>query len=72
MGFRYKNFFNLRFPPAERKPKRYYPPVRRGDNNDLSVLVAALERIYTTTDWPRGTPVLNGSLKSTGTQLELF
>jgi len=66
MGFRFKNFFKLRFPVEERKPKRYYPVVRKGDNNDLGHLAEALEKIYTTTYWPEGTQKLDASLKSTG------
>jgi len=66
MGFRYKNFFNLGLPKEERKPKRFYPVVRKGDNNGLRSIAKALEKIYTTTDWPKKTPMLDASLKSTG------
>jgi len=66
MGFRYKNFFKLRFPIADRKPKKYYDVVRTGDNNGLAELAFYLEKIYTEVDWPSNAPVLSTSLKSSG------
>ena len=52
MGFRYKNFQNSHVPEEERVPQYYYEPANMTDNNGLDRIVAYLEKIYTTTDWP--------------------
>ena len=64
--FRYKNFFNGRFPEDERKPPFYYDVVHKGDNNGLGPLGFYLEKIYTEPEWPPSTPTLPASLKATG------
>ena len=66
MGWRHKNFFNNRFPVEERTPKKSDPVVNTADNNGLGLLVETLEKIYTETNWPAGTPILATTLKESG------
>ena len=51
---------------GDRQCMHQFPRADKTDNNGLDRLVRYLEKIYTETDWPAGSPVLDASLKATG------
>ena len=52
--------------PNDKNDYYRFKPLEKSDNNNMDQIVAKLELIYTTIDWPFVNPSLNASLRQSG------